>query len=113
MRLPLETEARYVTLDDAPTVEDSYKEYLCPECQPVFYLSDLQQIHSGREIPGFALGDAGYVDHVWRALSRTLGSLLNDLVRKQTKKTNLFTGDEEFRVTAWVLRPEAIWKMRK
>lgn len=110
--LPLTQEARYVTLDDSEDlVLPSNKEYLCPECQPVFYRDDLEPIHAGQIVPGFAVGDTRYIEHVWHALSRKLGSLLPNMVRKQKKLVNYTLGDEELHVTAWVLRKEAHKKL--
>ena len=115
VRLPLTPDsmsARYVTLDEPEeSIPFLAKDYLCPECQPVFYRDDLQQIHTGQLIPGFAAGDARYVEHVWHALSRKLGNLMPSFVRKQKKITNQTLGDEELRVTVWVLRKEAHKKL--
>lgn len=111
VKLPLLKESRYITLDDdVPEVGPvTFKEYLCPECQPVFYLSDLQQVHAGSIHPNQIVETEKAVFHVWNTLARRIGSHLEPFLRKRKKFDDGHT--TAFEGSVWVLRPEAQRKL--
>lgn len=68
-----EVVSRYRTLDDEG--QDEGKNFPCPMCQPVFYLSDLEQVNAGERVPSPYMKDEAFITNLWRRMASRLGAL--------------------------------------
>jgi len=103
---------RYITLDDDDelnVVADAYKEFLCPECQPVFYKDDLEQLHQSGLYPNPMVSDITYRERAFDYLARKISSMLPRFSRNVSRDD---TGNMTALLsTVWVLRKEAHKKL--